>query len=488
MDRQAARIGSTRLLFAAASLALIGCGGSDDSSTAVAPVPPAPSPAPSPTPPPPPPAPTPAPPPSPPAAPPPPAPIAVTPVGVPEGLPANATIGAAGGSLTSADGRLTITVPAGALAADTLVGIQPITPTAPGALGHGYRLTPEGQNFAQPITLTFKYSAAEASATVPNLLRVATQTAQGTWSLPQATHDAAQRTLSVATTHFSDWSNVGGLLLRPNDAVVKVNKELGLSVILCDEAPDPNPNSPPVMRECLNVRWGGLEIGGWSVNGTPGGNGSVGTVRGLGSGDYGARYRAPATVPSSNPVAVTARYEHPREGNVTLVSEVTIVEEIRAYSGAFFSHVTTSTSEVQFSANFAVFHVPDPTAEAQGQRRYSIATGSAVVRARIPDCDWATGTAFLDPNLTSLITTEGGTGPIANSYQLTFMAAPTMTFRCAGGVEITGPVVTTPVVGLTATCSPPQIRDGLDGFVDGWFCQLATDARMSANWTMRATR
>jgi hypothetical protein len=484
MDRQATRIGRTWVLFAAAatSLALIGCGGSDDSSTAAAPVPPAPapSPAPSPTPPPPPPAPTPA--------PPPPAPIAVTPAGVPEGLPASATIGAAGGSLTSADGRLTITVPAGALAADTVVGIQPITPTAPGALGPGFRLTPEGQNFAQPVTLTFRYSAAEAGASHPNLLRVATHTAQGTWALPQATHDATQRTLSVATTHFSDWSNVGGLLLRPNDAVVKVNKELGLSVILCEEAPDPTPGSRPVMRECLNVRWGGLEIGGWAVNGAPGGNGTVGTVNGMSNGDYGARYRAPATVPSSNPVAVSARYEHPSEGNVTLVSEITIVDEVRAYSGAFYSHVIGPTAEVQFSANFAVFHIPDPVAEAQGQLRYGFATGSAVVRARIPDCDWATGTAFLDPNLTSMIITLGGSGPIANSYQLGFAAIPTLTFRCAGGVEITGPMATTPIVGLTTTCSPPQIRDGLDGFVDSWFCRLSTDSRMSANWTMRATR
>ena len=84
-----------------------------------------------------------------------------------------------------------------------------------------YRLTPEGQTFAQPVSLTFKYSAAVAGASAPDLLRVATQTAQGTWSLPATTRDAAQRTLSVATTHFSDWATVSGLLLRPEDAVVR---------------------------------------------------------------------------------------------------------------------------------------------------------------------------------------------------------------------------------------------------------------------------
>jgi hypothetical protein len=230
-----------------------------------------------------------------PPAPPRPPPIAVTVAGLRKG--GGTARSALRGSLTSNDGRLPHT--GRRAAAGTLVGIQPITATAPGGFGPAYRLTPEGQTFAQPVTLTFKYSAAEAGASAPNLLRVATQTAQGTWSLPSTTHDVAQRTLSVATTHFSDWANVGGLLLRPDDAVVRVNKELGLRVILCGAAPNPaGANAPPLMRECLNVMWGGLEISNWSVNGIPGGNASVGTVSGLASGNYGARYKAPATVPS----------------------------------------------------------------------------------------------------------------------------------------------------------------------------------------------
>src|SRR4051812_2234058 len=41
------------------------------------------------------------------------------------------TLGAAGGTIVSADGRLTITFPAGALATDTEIGIEPITNKAP---------------------------------------------------------------------------------------------------------------------------------------------------------------------------------------------------------------------------------------------------------------------------------------------------------------------------------------------------------------------
>ena len=81
-------------------------------------------------------------------------------------------------------------------------------------------------------------------------------------------------------------------------------------------------------------------------------------------------------------------------------------------------------AEVEVSGNAGrVFHISDPVTEARGQRMYALATGSAVVRAKIPDCDWATGTDFVDPNLTTLITTEGGSGPIANTYSAHVRAA-----------------------------------------------------------------
>lgn len=487
--RQSARIGRTRLLFAAAAatLVLTACGGSDDdNSTAAAPVPPAPAPSPAPSPsppPPPPPPPPPGPPPAPPPAPPPPPPIAVTPPGIPEGFPTSATIGPGGGSLGSSDGRLTVTVPAGALAANINFGIQPITATAPGALGSAYRLTPEGQNFAQPVTLTFKYSAAEGAASARDALRVATQTAQGRWSLPPTTHDAAQRTLVVTTTHFSDWANISGLLLRPADSVVAVNKKLNIYFIDCGWEPDPNdPNAPHVMRECQPFDAGGATGLTWSVNGVAGGSSSSGTVQRQPNNN--ARYTAPATVPAQNPVAVSV--SDGRGG--TLVADVTVVTDIRAYGGPFFAKTTTSAAEVEISGNLAVFHIPDPGAEAMGQRFYGAATGSAAVRARIPDCDWATGTDFVDPYLTTVIMTEGGSGPLANTYQITLQVRPTMTFRCANGLTITAPVVAQAVVGLTTNCAAPPLEEGTDALTGSWNCNLGQGAMTRANWSLRASR
>lgn len=78
-------------------------------------------------------------------------------VEVPIGAPATATIGGAGGVLVSTDGRLTLDVPAGALAADTVIEIQQIE----WPRGVGWRLAPEGLQFALPVTVATTFTEAE---------------------------------------------------------------------------------------------------------------------------------------------------------------------------------------------------------------------------------------------------------------------------------------------------------------------------------------
>jgi hypothetical protein len=91
-------------------------------------------------------------------------PVAVTPPGEVRGKPVQVMIPAAGGILISPDGILTIEVPAGALASAQTLTIQPITNQAPGGLGAAYRLGPEGQTFAVPVTLTFTYTLRRPSS------------------------------------------------------------------------------------------------------------------------------------------------------------------------------------------------------------------------------------------------------------------------------------------------------------------------------------
>jgi hypothetical protein len=69
-------------------------------------------------------------------------PPAITQIGTPIGNAVKKTIGTSGGSLTSGDGRIVVTIPANALAANTDISIQAVTNTAPGGIGVGYHLMP----------------------------------------------------------------------------------------------------------------------------------------------------------------------------------------------------------------------------------------------------------------------------------------------------------------------------------------------------------
>jgi hypothetical protein len=89
------------------------------------------------------------------------------PVGTPKGNPVTGRIGPNGGSLASGDGALTLTVPPGAVAAETTFSIQPVTNTAFGGLGDALRLDASGASLAQPLTLTWRAPAGGSRTRAP---------------------------------------------------------------------------------------------------------------------------------------------------------------------------------------------------------------------------------------------------------------------------------------------------------------------------------
>lgn len=221
---------------------------------------------------------------------------------------ASQLIGTAGGSLLSLDGNLSIEVPPGAFAQEHQVTIQEITNEAHGGFGKAYRITPEGLNTPKPMTLRLRYQAGDLQGTAPALLAVATQAAQRTWrAYRRPTVDTAARTLSVQTTHFSDWSTVRGAQLRPGTASVKVNTTIDLRMMRCefiDVGAPAGPNNPadlPVPSElkyCDTEPLWASALENWAVNGSVGGSTTAGTVAPVGDALPGqARYTASGAVP-----------------------------------------------------------------------------------------------------------------------------------------------------------------------------------------------
>ena len=85
----------------------------------------------------------------------------VTPImPLPSSPPASATIGPAGGSIRSTDGVVTLRIPAGALSTPVAISLAQASNDAPGGVGSGYDISPDGLAFAKPALLSVNYGPA----------------------------------------------------------------------------------------------------------------------------------------------------------------------------------------------------------------------------------------------------------------------------------------------------------------------------------------
>jgi hypothetical protein len=236
------------------------------------------------------------------------------------------SIGATGGAVKSADGKLTVIIPDGALQSTTTITIQPITNEGPMGLGSGYRLQPEGTIFSKPVKLEFHYDPQLLDGTPTDFLWIITQTGNGSWNaLLNSVVDPEAGTVSVETNHFSDWAlgRFIELSLSPSASTVLKGKSIELRVTgfsrdkemsededlaplipLTGDAEVLTPLTPipPVESRLMDFR-----IKRWTLNGTAApvsnSNGSLSASKNSGT------YTAPNQKPSVNPVAISVELE-----------------------------------------------------------------------------------------------------------------------------------------------------------------------------------
>lgn len=243
----------------------------------------------------------------------------ITPVGSPAGTAVHKTVGQQGGELSSADGTLKVLIPGDALEAATEISIQPVTNELPGGIGHAFRLLPHGKQFKKPVTITFRYKQEDIAATLPEFLDIAYQDAEGSWEvLKNITVDKTNRTLTVTSTHFSDWGYFKSLTLTPEEATVALGGPVDLKVTTRFPYIDPDdvPAGTPaikVLRTPRELRPD--EIKKWSYQGD-------GILISRGSQAF---YTAPEEEPDANPEAVVAHVNMHRKGQFMLVSNITVL-------------------------------------------------------------------------------------------------------------------------------------------------------------------
>jgi len=126
----------------------------------------------------------------------------VTPIAtLPADIPASATIGPAGGSIRSSDGRLTLRIPAGALTLNVVASVETsATNDAPQGSGASYAISPGDLDFAKPATLVFRYDSEDLAGSSSGALGLAFQSGGRWYVATGGAVNAAERTLTVPIT------------------------------------------------------------------------------------------------------------------------------------------------------------------------------------------------------------------------------------------------------------------------------------------------
>lgn len=143
----------------------------------------------------------------------------------------NTVIGPAGGKFSSKDGKMEIIIPAGAVNVNTSFGIAAISSTSDAAMGRSYRITPH-ITFNKPVTIKLSWEEFKDSLVSSGcVLGLGFQDPAGVWQLvTKRVVDEEKKTISVQTTHFSDWALLQPFRIVPGYSVISPGEEVILQV------------------------------------------------------------------------------------------------------------------------------------------------------------------------------------------------------------------------------------------------------------------
>lgn len=306
----------------------------------------------------------------------------ITDIGDPIGQANEVTVGSEGGIVNSSDGLLSVNIPQGALSGSTVISIQPITNNAPLGVGKGYRLEPEGLSFEKPVTLTFHYNDELLDSKPAEFLWIVYQTSDGSWkAMLKSAVDTNAKTVTVESSHFSDWSmgRFVDLTLQPLEKTIKKGGKVALTIAGFDKgdayyqgktedylAPLPvgpvddlAPLVPDIPSTSKDISFRPVE---WTLNGvkSPVSN-DFGSLESTG---YNANYTAPSAVPAQKTVAVSVKLETDAtigaSNTFMLTSNITIVENDLFLQVEFLGNTYTyyqygyDMSEMPDSNSFAI--------------------------------------------------------------------------------------------------------------------------------------
>jgi hypothetical protein len=226
--------------------------------------------------------------------------------GKPDGTPASKEMGAAGGQITSADGKVELIFPAGALAKTTLISIQPVANLDVQGSGKGYRFEPSGIEFKKQVQMIFHYTDEQAEVCPPDAMAFASQDHEGRRSYFEYDDiDTVSKSIKCFIQHFSEYSLYNQMMLRADTYMLSADDTTIVEIV----------DTSRISTEGINI--GDFEYASirrrdashWYVNDKENGDKYFGTIDPvrvpIGKHDAtNANYVAPHYLPAKNPVTI----------------------------------------------------------------------------------------------------------------------------------------------------------------------------------------
>lgn len=317
------------------------------------------------------------------------APGVTTPIGIPNGIPVSKTIGNAGGSLSSADGKIELNIPAGALTVNTEITIQSVTNHCPGGIGAGYHLMPDNLTFSKPAELTFHYSEDDVNGTHPYFFYIAYQHSDNTWKADckKRIVDTLGKTVRLSINHFSIWSMGENIQLESRLDDMQKNKfyeneTADISAVLIVKSGVSEPASGPGEDELTALPqakpFPDEIVSNWKVNGQPGGNSKDGVITGSGS---KVKYTAPAEIKARRTVQISAEVQY----SIMFFNNGKMVNKVNKL--ILFKNLTLLPSVYEYTVDIA-FNDESPFGYSPGQV-YSDKASFDLTLKKIEDLDGA---------------------------------------------------------------------------------------------------
>lgn len=117
-------------------------------------------------------------------------------------------MGPRGGTVASADGRLTLTFPAGALDRDTVVTVDAVDDAPAGAVGPTYAVHPRGTGVLRPVAVTYDLTGDAMTLADPRRAVLVVEKADGWFRMADHEVDADLEYVTASATFLSSFGVV----------------------------------------------------------------------------------------------------------------------------------------------------------------------------------------------------------------------------------------------------------------------------------------